>query len=272
MTEHRKQKIRLVAIDVDDTLITPELTISQPVKEAVQAARRMGVTVTLATGRMYRSALPFARQLGLDLPLIVYQGALVKHSKTGETLWHRPVAKSVAGEVLDFLRQENLHINTYLDDHLYMEKMDDTSLGYMGLAKVPVSLIRNHKSLLEKGEPTKILAIGKPEHLASLVEPARERWGGDLFVTRSKPHYLEFMDQEAGKGAALAFLAEQLKIDPSEIMAIGDSYNDLDLLEYAGFGVAMGNAPDEVKARAQWVAPSNREDGVAVALGKWVLI
>ncbi|MDD2421257.1 MAG: Cof-type HAD-IIB family hydrolase [Heliobacteriaceae bacterium] len=271
MTENKEREIRLVAIDLDDTLLTPELTITPAVQAAVQAAIRRGVVVTLATGRMYRSALPFACRLGLDQPLIVYQGALLKHAKTGEVLWHRPLPGELAGEVVEFLRAANLHVNIYQDDHLYMTQFGSAGRDYVRLARVPVSLVRDYQPLLAAGQVTKVVGIGDPAVLADLVGDARKRWGEDLFVTRSKPQYLEFMHRNAGKGPALAFLAGRLGIKRAETLAIGDSYNDLDLLAYAGLGVAMGNAPAEVKAAAHWVAPTNREDGVAVTLRQWVI-
>ncbi|WP_170270400.1 Cof-type HAD-IIB family hydrolase [Heliorestis acidaminivorans] len=269
--EEEKKPLSLVAIDVDDTLLTDELKILRQVKEAIQKAQQKGVTVTLATGRMYRSTLPYANELGLALPLIVYQGALIKDSKTGEVLWHRSVDKAVAREVLSFLRDQKLHVNLYVNDQLYMEKLDEEGLGYIKLAKVPATLIQDHASLLEEHNPTKILAIGDPEVLKKLEKEGRERWGDRLFVTRSKPFYLEFMDRRAGKGEALHFLAERLNISREAVMAIGDSYNDLDMLDYAGISVAMGNGAQEVRERASWIAPTNQEGGVAVALERFVL-
>ncbi|MZP29389.1 Cof-type HAD-IIB family hydrolase [Heliobacterium undosum] len=266
-----EQTIKLVAIDVDDTLLTPDLRISLPVQQAIAQARRQGIAVTLATGRMFRATLPYARQLDLDLPLIVYQGAMIKDSATGEVLLHHPVPQDLALEVFDFLRSEGLHVNIYVDDHLHVEKVGEEALGYMGLARVPATLVRDQRRLLEGALPTKILAIGEPERMAALVEPCRQRWGDRLYVTRSKPFYLEFMNPWSGKGSALAFLAERLGISREAVMVIGDSYNDMDMLEYAGLGVVMGNGPEEVKRHAGWVAPSNEEDGVAAALCRWAL-
>ncbi|MBM7868245.1 Cof-type HAD-IIB family hydrolase [Heliobacterium gestii] len=271
MPESTEPTIQLVAIDVDDTLLTPELHVSLPVQQAIAQARRQGVAVTLSTGRMFRAAHPFARLLDLDLPLIVYQGAMIKDGATGEILLHRPVDQELALEVLDFLRGEGLHVNLYMDDHLHVERIGPEVLDYMDMARVPATLVRDQRRLLEQACPTKILAIGDPERMAALVEPCRRRWGDRLYVTRSKPYYLEFMNRQSGKGTALAFLAERLGISRESVVAIGDSYNDLDMLAYAGVGVAMGNAPDEVKAHADWVAPSNDADGVAAALRRWVL-
>ncbi|QGG46208.1 Cof-type HAD-IIB family hydrolase [Heliorestis convoluta] len=270
-TEVRSKGISLVAIDVDDTLLTEELTILPAVKEAIQRAQQQGVTITLATGRMYRSTLPYAKELGLALPLIVYQGALIQDSQTGEVLWHRPVEKKLATEVLAFLQAKELHVNLYVKDHLYMEKLGQEGSDYIKLARVPVTLIPDHRALLAEEETTKILAIGDPEKLEKLEAEGRQLWGDQLFVTRSKPFYLEFMDRRAGKGEALGFLAEQLQIDQQNVMAIGDSYNDIDMLEYAGVAVAMGNGPREVQKSADYVAPTNREGGVATALERFVL-
>ncbi|MTV50320.1 Cof-type HAD-IIB family hydrolase [Heliobacillus mobilis] len=262
--------IRLVAIDMDDTLLTPDLQVAPAVRNAIEEAQRRGVLVTLATGRMFRAAIPFARQLGIDLPLIVYQGAMVKEAGNDELLYHVPVPPEPAREIVDLLKEEHLHINLYIDDHLHMEKIDPEAFGYIGLAKVPVTLTKDHGALLEKGSTTKILAIGDPDHLTNVEEQARQKWGGAIYITRSKPYYLEFMNRNAGKGSALAFLADRLQIPREATMAIGDSYNDLDMLKYAGVGVAMGNGVEEAKAVADWVTTTNEDDGVAVALRRWV--
>jgi len=261
---------RLVAIDLDDTLLDNQLQIRERVKAAILRARRQGVVVTLATGRMFRSALPYARQLGLDLPLITYQGALVKNSESGEVLYSRPVPAELAGSVLAAIRPNGYHLQVYYQDQLCMERLTPEGEHYSRMAGVAVTLVPELERFCP--EPTKILVINwREELLDQLAEQLRRELGERVHITKSKPYYLEVLHPEATKGRALQVLAEHFGVPREEVMAIGDSFNDIEMLEYAGLGVAMGNARPEVKSRADYVAPDNEADGVAAVLEELVL-
>lgn len=262
--------IKLVAVDMDDTLLDNSIAISPRTREVISQAVAQGVTVTIATGRMYCSALPFAQQLGLDVPLITYNGALIKASLSGETFYHRAINQQLAWEVLKLFKEKGWYIQSYLHDKLYVEEMNDKARYYENLAGVKAEAVGEALYTLP-GEPTKLLAMAEPDKIGEIRDIVRARFGERLFVTNSKPNYLEMVDPRVNKGVALAYLAEKLGITRSDVMAIGDSNNDLDMIEYAGFGVAMGNASDRVKAAAQAVTCCNDEDGVAEAIVKYVL-
>lgn len=263
-------RFNLIALDLDDTLLDDNLQISPRNRSALAKAADLGVTITIATGRMYRSALRFAIDLGIEAPIITYQGALVKNSRTGEVLVDRPVALHLARQVLSAGYKAGVHINIYLNDTLYVDSITPEGQGYADMAGVEMFPVG---SLLEfmHGDPTKVLYIAEPVTIDMLYEELTKKFQESLYITRSKPYYLEFMHPKASKGQALKALSEKFGIGPGEVMAFGDSYNDIDMIEFAGFGVAMGNAPDEVKSRAKYVTGTNMKDGVAEVIEKFLL-
>lgn len=263
-------KFRLIATDLDDTLLNDAIEVSAANQAALQKAMNMGVMVTIATGRMFRSALPIAEQLGIRAPIITYQGALVRDTETRETFWERPVPLRLAQRVLEEGYRADLHMNVYIGDRLIVDRITPEGTGYAKLAEVEMNPVGNLLDFL-KQDPVKILYIANPDMLDRLNRELQDKFGPALYITKSKPNYLEFMHPEATKKHGLKALAEKYGIRREEIMAFGDSYNDIDMLEFAGMGVAMGNAPDKIKEKADYVTASNNEDGVAEAVRKFVL-
>lgn len=265
--------IKLVAIDLDDTLLNSGLRIADECLQAIREVQARNILVTLATGRMYRSALPYAREINADLPLITYQGALVKNSRSEEVLYHRPVAEDKAVEIMKYFRQARVHFHTYLEDELCLESMSEEGRMYANLAGVAPRLVPDLLEAVRHNEPMKIMAVTDNEKaLLDMELELKSRYGGQLNITRSKPYFLEVMDRTANKGDALRVVAEHYHIDRKEVLAVGDSYNDLAMIEWAGVGVAMGNARDVVKDAADYVTATNEESGVAEALRRFVLV
>lgn len=262
---------RLVAIDLDDTLLNSSLNVGPRARAALARARARGVIVTLATGRMYASAAPIARELGFKGPLITYQGAWVRDVDTGETYIHRTVPNEFARSIIDDIRRRGFHINIYLDDRLYMAELTERGERYARLCRVDAHPVGNLLEFLGDNEPTKVLAIADERDIDALMAEMLPRYQGVLHVTKSKPHFLEFSHPQATKGAALEWLAAHYGVPREAVMAIGDSYNDFDMLEFAGLGVVVGNAREEIKARADYVTASGEDDGVAEALEKFIL-
>ena len=265
--------LKLVAIDLDDTLLDSGLSISSPCKTNIRAARQQGVIITLATGRMYSSALPYALQLKVDIPLITYQGALVKNSQTQEVLYYQPLNPDMAVAVMEYFQTTGIHYHSYFDDRLCLETLNEEGMDYAQLAGVEPLLVGILRDACRQGqEALKIMAVDRDqERLIKTEKELKQIYGASLNITRSKPYYLEVMNPLANKAQALKVLAEHLGIHQREVMALGDSYNDMEMIKWAGLGVAMGNAPAEVKAVADYVTSSNEEDGVAEALQYWIL-
>lgn len=261
--------IKLIAIDLDDTLLRNDLTISPRAKKAISRATAAGVAVTLATGRMYASALPFARELGLNLPLITYQGALVKYA-SGKVVYHMPLPLSLTRKLLEFILPYGYHLNVYIDDELYMEKYSPEGQRYLKVSKVPVHLVENLPEMIDR-DPTKLLIIAEEPQLDALAAELRAIFGAAVNITKSKPNFLEIGHRKATKGLALKRLARSMGLRAAQVMAIGDSWNDIDMLEYAGIGVAMANAAPAVKEAADFITRHNDDDGVAEAIERIVL-
>lgn len=266
---------KLVAIDLDDTLLRSDLTISGRTVAVLRQVRAAGVVVTLSTGRMFRSARPFAEHLEFDVPLITYGGALVKNAGSGEVLYHRPLEPGVARQVIRFGRERRVQVNFYLldgaEDDLYAELTTPWGENYGSFAGVPFYRAPDLEELLERGNPLKLLLIDDEPVADRYLLELRELLGGQAHIAKSKPRFVEVDHPEATKGRALQELAAWLQVDRRQVLAIGDNYNDLEMLEFAGLGVAVANAPPEVRRLAGHVTASNDEDGVARALERFVL-
>ena len=262
--------IKLVALDMDDTLLSCSLTVSPRTGEAIRQAVAQGVTVTIATGRMYRSALPYALQLGLDVPLITYNGGLIRNCRSGETLYHQPLDEAVAHEVLALFRDKGWYIQSYVNDTLYVAERNETAIFYEKLAGVPTVPLGDDFYTMP-GTPTKMLALMDSVRMDEIERAVRHGFAGRLTALRSKPIYLEITHPLVNKGQALDFLVRRLGITREQVMAVGDSQNDLDMIRYAGWGVAVSNAADNVKAAAQAVTGHHDAEGVAEAIEQYVL-
>jgi Cof subfamily protein (haloacid dehalogenase superfamily) len=270
-------EIRLLVLDIDGTIAGKSNQVSARVKQAVKAAQAKGVRVGIATGRMYKSALRFHREIGADVPIMAYQGAWIQDPTTGTIHRHQPVPVDTARELIDYFEQpdlcDRLSVHVYRDDCLYVRKIDvDTEL-YIGRSGIGVTPIDDLRSALI-GRPTKILAMSADIALIQrLLTDLRHRYSpAELHVTTSVPIFLETTQAGVDKGSAIDYVAtEMLGITAANVLAIGDNYNDVEMLGYAGIGVAMGNAPTDVQAVADWVAPDIDADGAAVAIEKFIL-
>jgi hypothetical protein len=269
------ENIKLVAIDLDDTLLRSDLTISEHTVAVLRQVRDMGVAVTISTGRMFSSARPFAERLEFDVPLITYGGALVKNAASGEVLYNRPLEPEVARRVIRFARERKVQVNFYLlngeDDELYAELTTSWGENYGRFSRVPFHRVPDLEALLEGGNPLKLMLIDDEPVADRCLLELRELLGEQVHLAKSKPRFLEVDHPEATKGRALQELATWLQVERSQVLAIGDSYNDIEMLEFAGLGIAVANAPPEVRRRAGHVTASNDEDGVAQALEQFVL-
>ena len=266
---------RLLALDLDGTVLGPSLLPSERTRAAIRAARDRGVLVVIATGRMYQSTVRHVRALDLPGPLICYQGADVREmpgpdGRPGALLRHLTLPASVAREAVAWAREHGLgpHVNT--DDRLIMEVGDREADEYeLGSSVIP-NLVPDLMAAITV-PVTKVLAVGRPGLPEGLLAAGRERFAGRAEVTVSHPQYLEFMAPGAHKGAALTWLAARLRIPMAETMAIGDQHNDLEMLRSAGIGVAMGGAPAAVVAAADRVTAPVEEDGAALAIEALIL-
>jgi Cof subfamily protein (haloacid dehalogenase superfamily) len=267
---------RLLAMDLDGTLVGPDLIVSLRNRTALRAAQDRGVFVTLATGRMLRSTLPFARDLWLTTPLICYQGAMVADPITGDLLFHRTVPMVLAREVLDLAEGRGWHIHYYVDDVMYVDEMTPQVTRYTSIVTGAMPrAVGNLRAFLDRlppgREPTKLLIIGDEAATTGTLMELRARFSDRLYITRSLPIFAEVANPECSKGAALTWLAGRLGVAQGDTMAIGDALNDLEMVQWAGTGVAMGNAVPELKAAAGYETSAVDQDGVAEAIRRYLL-
>jgi Cof subfamily protein (haloacid dehalogenase superfamily) len=261
---------KIIAIDIDDTLLNDEREVSPGTRAAIAEAAAQGVLVTLATGRMYASARNLAKQIELNVPLITYQGALVKNLMDDKIWYERFVPQDAALRIDEYVRENGLHLQLYWDDRLFAREDNDKVKDYSELSKIPYEIESDFSNLLKKPLP-KMLLIDEPAKLDAIASELRQVAGDDVHMTKSKPNFLEFMHREGTKGCALQHLAATLGCDMSQVMAIGDSWNDREMLEVAGLGVAMGNSVPQLKEIADFVTLSNNEDGIKHVIDKFVL-
>jgi Cof subfamily protein (haloacid dehalogenase superfamily) len=270
-------QIKLLIIDIDGTIAGKSNQVSNRVKTAIRAAQAKGVRVGIATGRMYKSALRFHHEIGADFPLIAYQGAWIQDPVTGTTYRHLPVPVKIARELIDYFEQshlfDRLSLHVYLGDRLYVRDINPDTELYIGRSGIEATPVGDLRKVLTDN-PTKILAMSEEIDLIdSLLLDLRHRYPQDaLHITTSVPIFLEATQSGVNKGSAIDYIATKLLgISAANILAIGDNFNDVEMIDYAGIGVAMGNAPDDVRAIADWVAPHIEADGVAVAIEKFIL-
>jgi len=219
--------------------------------------------VIVVTGRMFQAVRPYLDEAGLDDPVICYQGALVADPVSGEFLRHIPIPLPEAREAMDAVLDAGFHLNCYVDDELYVAAETPEAHAYADLNRVEMHVVGDLRAWLRE-EPTKLVAVGDPDALDELEAVLKPRFRGRLFVSKSLPHFLEFAHPDVSKGSGLAFVAERLGFTAAETVACGDGENDRELLDWAGFGVAVANAHPEILARAQLVVPSVDDEGVAL--------
>lgn len=261
----------MVAFDLDGTLVGADLTIHPRVAAAVEAMRGRGIQGCIVTGRMYRGALPFARQLHFDAPVVCYQGAAVVDPATDDVLFDTPLPNREALEVEAFARAHGLHVQLYANDRYYCERRNRFSDFYAHISGVDPVIVPSLRDRFRDSDATKACLIADREVVDEKIAALQTQLGTRAYVTRSLPVFIEVMHPRVDKGKALTFVAQRMGIGTSDVLAIGDSWNDGPLLLASGFGIAMGSAPQELRDVADAVVADAAGDGVAEALERFVL-
>ena len=238
-------------------------------REALARMRAAGPHVVVVTGRMFRAVRPYLEQARLDDLVVCYQGAVVANPGTGEFLLHVPLPLAEAREAMDAVVAAGFHLNCYLDDLLYVAEVTPEARRYADFQHLEIHAVGDLRTWLDR-DPTKLVAVGDPQALDELERELKPRFEGRLFISKSLPYFLEFAHPDVSKGSGLEFVAGRLGFRPEETVACGDGENDRELLDWAGFGVAVGNAHDDVLARADLVVPSVRDEGVAALLESYL--
>ena len=238
-------------------------------REAISRVRATGTHVIVVTGRMFRGVLPYLEEAGIDDPVVCYQGAVVADPRTGEFLRHVPIPRAVALEAITAARTAGFHVNCYVGDQLYVAEVTPEARSYADFQGIGIHTVGPLEAWLHD-DPTKLVAVGDPRALDELEAKLKPYFAGRLFVSKSLPHFLEFAHPDVNKGSGLQFVADRLGFTAAETVACGDGENDRELLDWAGFGVAVANAHEEILARANLVVPDVEHEGVALLLDAYL--
>jgi Cof subfamily protein (haloacid dehalogenase superfamily) len=264
-------RIRLLAIDLDGTLVNDRLEMHPRDVAAIKAATAAGVTVVLATGRMFKSSLRYARPLGLTGPIINYQGAVVREITSGDVWYRCELTVPMQQRVLAFAEPRDWHVNVYVEERVYTARARPEADLYARIAMVPYEVVGPLSKWVSRDSTKMVLVDLDPAEVPSRIAELTA-WTGDLGrVTRSLDWFVEVVNPEVSKSRALAMVADRLGIAQAEVCAIGDNLNDEDMVRWAGFGVAMGNAPEALKAVAKYVTARIGEAGVARVIERFVI-
>jgi len=250
------------AVDLDRTLIAEDKVLRPRTRDTIARVRATVTHVIIVTGRMFRAVRPYLEQARLDDPVICYQGALVADPVSGEFLRHVPIPLPAAREAMDAVVAAGFHLNCYLDDLLYVAEVTPEARRYANFQHLEIHAVGDLRAWLDR-DPTKLVAVGDPDALDELEAELAPRFAGRLFISKSLPFFLEFAHPDVSKGSGLAFVADRLGFRREGTVACGDGENDRELLDWAGFGVAVANAHEDVLGRADLVVPSVEEEGAA---------
>ncbi|WP_196590342.1 Cof-type HAD-IIB family hydrolase [Pectinatus frisingensis] len=273
-------KIKLFATDLDGTLLTNDDNISEGNIKAIKDAVDAGVMVTFATGRMYSSAVKYAAQAGLDVPLITYNGALIK-STAGKIYFESCIEPAVVSAFVRYCAQKHWYVQVNSDDKLYFPEYLQRSISYEKSVGIEGKTIGWEALERKNRNVTKLLfvlenfanpdapekAINEDEIISEMMEKFAEK----VTLVKSKKGLIEVINPGVSKASALDVLAKQMGITIDEVMAIGDADNDLPMLRAAGKSVAMGNAARHIQDVCDYVVNDNENDGVAEAIYRYVL-
>ncbi len=219
----------------------------------------------LVTGRMFRSVRPYAAAVGIVDPLVCYQGAVVAEPVSGVWLRHEPIPLELAREAIAAVQAEGYPLNCYVGDELYVAEHTAASEAYASFQHLEVHAVGDLLEWLDE-PPTKLVAVGDPVELDGVKERIVAHFGDRMYISKSLPHFLEFASPEVTKASGLQFVADHLGFTAAETVAFGDGENDIEMLDWAGYAVAVANAHERVLAEADFVCPPCEEEGVAQVL------
>ena len=262
-----EKKIKMVATDIDGTIVKWDTGFSDGVKNCIKKLCQKGIKVVLVTGRMHCATNHITAELGLKTPVVSYQGGLIKDYE-GNTLYQENLDSDVAKQIIQWARKNNIHINLYIDDKLYVEKDNDYVKKYTEGKFVSYTVCSFDD--LEIKNVNKILAIdyGDAERVTGWVNELRAKYP-QLYIVKSTPYFCEIGSAQAKKSLGVEFLAKKWGLKKDEILTIGDQNNDIELLKAGGIKVAMGNCTPELRECADYVTDTVENDGFVKAMEKF---
>lgn len=261
---------RLLTIDLDGTLLTPQHIITPRTYAALHTAVTAGMKIVIATGQKMDVLRAVCADLPLNAPQIIYNGAIIADIQSGTILYEQLVPTEHILTTLAIMRSTGLYCVYHTHTHVYADEGTPNIRNWYRPPALPAVEIQDVKSLYPQ-PCIKLVGVGEPATLREKRLELERRLSGQLYVTQASHDLLEFLHPSVSKKNALAIITQILGIAPEEVVAFGDNHNDIEMLRFAGLGVAMGNAHDEVKTAADYVTLRNSEEGVAIAIEEKVL-
>lgn len=264
---------KLVVLDMDDTLMTSSNELSPLTKSALLEIQQQGIQVILASGRPTNGMIDTAEELLLDQHdsmIISYNGARIFKMKDMSLVSETSLSKDQFDSCYNYCRSKGFFVLTYIDEQIVFEGEHPYMNVESELTGLPMKRVDNLKQFVQ-GPVPKLMGIDYEENISKANQELKGTFMDDIHVTTSKPFFLEFMAEGVSKGRALDSVARQLQISRDQIIAFGDSNNDKDMIDYAGLGVAMGNANEAIKSAADIITGHHDEDGIASVLNQYIL-
>lgn len=274
MTSHsRGPRIRLIALDLDDTLLRADLSISEANKRALQRAENMGIHIVLASGRNYHSMRRYSEELFIHRRgdfLVGSNGAQLIKASTGALLEDLALPAAFCRGLLEDFERKGYLWQLYIEGKIYCSRLNKWALIDHQLSSLPLEVIHNLDDVVGRDQ-TKIVIGGEPAQIESIYRELTASIGGQTEIVTSKPYFLEVLPKGASKGAALERLTARLHLSMESVLAIGDARNDLEMIKRVGWGCAPANAAEEIRAVARFLSSkTNEEDAVADILAHLV--
>jgi len=273
MNKTKLPRIRLVAMDLDDTLLNEDLQISPENKAALLAAQEAGITLVLASGRPSQAIAPYAQVLGLDKAphwILAYNGASILESDTGKEYSSCKLSPQLLEEIWDTSKALGQALQTYSDQDILLSDENEYTRKDTELTGIPWRLVDKQEFISEAR--VKVILPGDPDVLEEVQKVFKQKFGSRVNQFTSKPYFFEIMNPKADKGLALEKLCAHLEIKQEEAAALGDAMNDYGMIFWAGSGIAMANADPRIKKIARYITSRNHQDhGVAEAFERWIL-
>ncbi len=262
-------KYKLIAVDVDGTLLDSSDRITEKTKDAIRLCKEMGVIFTISSGRPVQGVEKLNKILNLDTPFITYNGAMVVLGKSKRILYEQKLSASNANSVIKLGDKWGPTMFVWADNILYSNDINERTKNYSKLANTEPVFFKDLTEITGNGV-SKVLWYDEIDNINRFNDKVGKYISNEINYHTSKPMFLEFVDKNASKAIAMEKIGEHYKITRDEMIAIGDGLNDLSMIEYAGLGIAMGNAHESVKNKAQYITLSNDEEGVAYAIEKFI--
>lgn len=264
---------KMIILDLDDTLLSNDGTISEANKKALIEAQQKGIKVVLASGRPTFAINQVAIALELKKYggyILSYNGSRIIDCKTEEILYEIDITKEQLTELYNEAIKHECFIHTYVDDKILTAHDNPYTYIESEITGMPINLCSDFVASLPN-RCVKAIMLQQPNHLKEVEQMLKPKMKDKMTMTITKPFFLEFMNKEVDKSKSIIRLCQILNINIKDTIAVGDSYNDISMIETAGLGVAMGNAIDEVKNVADFITDTNENDGVAKVIKKYIL-